>query len=89
MDQIRLIRVMKKLTNSQKGFVMYDSLCEEFGKTMIQHNLIYLRPTSCLSFDIPPHENPIITAESPAALVAMKQLLSQVNSEKELAISGQ
>jgi len=31
--KLELIRVMKKLSNSQKGFVMYNSLCEEFGKT--------------------------------------------------------
>ena len=32
-------------------------------------------PTSRLSFDVPSHEEPIITAESPAALIAMRKLL--------------
>ena len=50
---------------------------------MIQYNLIHLRPTSRLSHDVPSYKEPIITAESPAALVVMKVLLLELGSKGE------
>ena len=78
-----LIKVMKMLTKEE--IIMYNTLCKELGSavinSMIQYNLIHLRPTARLSFDVPKHRDPIITAKSPAALVAMKSLLLEVGSE--------
>ena len=75
--------IMKMLVNSKLGVVQYNSACDSIGKdiinSMIEYNLIHMRPTSRLSFDVPEHKRPIITAESPAALAAMKML---VNEEK-------
>ena len=80
-----LIKVMNMLTKT--GTLMYDDLCKEMGHTiinsMIQYNLIHLRPTARLSFDVCKHKDPIITAESPAALVAMKRLLLEVGKNTE------
>lgn len=74
---------MKMLVNSKLGVVQYNSACDSIGKdiinSMIEYNLIHMRPTSRLSFDVLGHKKPIITAESPAALAAMKML---VNEEK-------
>ena len=76
-----LITVMESLINAA-GIVPYDVICDNIGmsvvNSMIEYNIIHLRPTSSLSDDVPLHENPIITAESPAALVAMKELLREV-----------
>lgn len=73
------IEVMKKIVHADLGILDYNSLCEEFGKktinSMIAYNLLNFRPTSSLSFDIPSHRDPVITAESPAAFVAMKRLI--------------
>ena len=65
----------------------YDQLCGKFGEkiinSVIDYNLLHLRPTSHLSFDIPDHENPIVTAESPAALVAIRELVAKMEASGE------
>lgn len=59
--------------------MQYDGVCQDMGKevvdSMIEYNLIQLRPTSMLSFDISEHTDPIVTSETPAAFVAMKRIL--------------
>ena len=70
---------MELLVSSEFGTVKYKTACEEFGKpvihSMIEYNLLHMRPTSRLSFDIPSHNEPLVTAETPAALLAMKTIL--------------
>ena len=79
-----LIDVLKMLTENDKGLLSYKSLCDIVGKStvnsLIEYNILHLRPTSRLAFDVPIHANPIITAESPAAYVAMKEVLNEIDS---------
>ena len=64
----------------------YDDICEKLGvpvvNSMIEYNIIHLRLTSSLSDDVPIHNSPIITPESPASLVAMRKLLSGYSKYK-------
>ena len=80
-----LLDVMELLTKDESDFLYYNKLCEKFDKekvdSMIKHNLMHLRPTSSLSFDVPSHNTPIVTAESQAARVAMKKILSEIDHE--------
>ena len=61
-------------------FLEYDQLCEKFGleimDSVIEYNLMHLRPTSALSFDVPLHKIPIVIPESQAAKVAMENILN-------------
>ena len=74
-----LLGVMEMLTKCDS--LCYNKLCEEFDKevvdSMIECNLMHLRPTSSLAFDVLPHNTPIVTAESQAAGVAMEKILSE------------
>ena len=60
-----LVKTMEMLVNSEFGVVKYSSACQELGKavvhSMMEYNLIHMRPTSRLSFDIPSHSEPVIT----------------------------
>ena len=68
-----LLGVMEMLTKCD--FLCYNKLCEEFDKdSMIECNLMHLRPTSSLAFDVLPHSTPIVTAESQAARVAIEKI---------------
>ena len=71
--------MMELLVNAECGVIKYNTACQELGKSvvhsLIQYNLVHMCPTSRLSFDVPSHNKPIITAESPAALMAMRKLL--------------
>lgn len=84
--QVQLVTVMKKLTGSKSGFLIYDDLCKEIGKevidAMIDHNLLHLRPTKRFSYDLPdsPYDEPIVTAETPASLVAMRHILKNLDA---------
>ena len=61
-------------------FLEYDQLCENFGleimDSMIEYNLMHLRPTSALSFDVSLHKIPIVVPESQTAKVAMENILN-------------
>ena len=76
-----LIKVMQMLLDSEVGVIQYNSACQAIGRdilhSMIEYNLIHMRPTFRLSYDIPEHRKPVITAESPAALMAMKLILKE------------
>ena len=76
-----LIELMQDLTATSTGVLDYNVVCFKFGqgviKSMIKHNVIHLRTTSRLAYDVPNHADPIITAESPAAFVAMKKVLEE------------
>ena len=58
-----LIDVLKKLSENEKGLLSYKYLCDIVGKStvnsLIEYNILYLRPTSRLAFDVPFHANPI------------------------------
>lgn len=68
-----MLEVMKVLISSG-GIVDYRSMCSQFGKaiinSMIKYNIMRIRPTATITFDLPWH---IITHELPAAEVAMTQ----------------
>lgn len=78
-NKTQLVKMMEMLVNSESGIVQYNGVCQDMGKevvdSMIEYNLIQLRPTSMLSFDISEHTDPIVTSETPAAFVAMKRIL--------------
>ena len=76
-----LIELMEDFTATSTGVLDYNDVCFKFGhgviNSMIKHNIVHLRPTSRLAYDVPNHVNPIITAGSPAAFVAMKKVLEE------------
>jgi len=80
----KLIQMMEKITRAENGFLFYNSLCREMGdevvNSFINHNLLHLRPVKDFSYDLPeaPDEEPIVTAETPSSVVAMKQLLKDI-----------
>jgi hypothetical protein len=82
-QQDQFIQIMSKLTSAQEGFLIYEDLCAELGQSVvdafISQNLLHLRPTRDYAYDIPnaPSDKEIVTAETPAALYAMKRFLEQ------------
>jgi len=79
-----LIHIMTMLTENDddKGLLTYQFLCREMGnkviQSLIEYNIIHLRPSSVLAFDVPQHKYPVISAESPATRVAMQEILEQL-----------
>lgn len=73
-----LIGIMEMVCHN-KGIVDYETLCSKFGKetinSVIEYNVMHLRPTCTLSFDVEAHEEPIVTPESPASKAAMERIL--------------
>jgi len=55
---------------------LYDKFGKDVVHSMIEYNLMYLRPTCSLSYDVCYHENAIVMVESQAAKVAMEKLLT-------------
>ena len=82
-----LIDMMKMMAASPGGIIEYSGVCTKFGEdivnSVIEYNLMHLRPRHYLTFDIPYHRKPVVTPESPAAFAAMKLLLKRI-STKEL-----
>ena len=78
-------KMMELLVTSEFGTVKYKTVCKQFGKSvvhsMIEYNLLHMRPTSWLSFDIPSHNEPLVTTETPAALLAMKSILKDSSKD--------
>ena len=77
-----VVTMMKMLTSSKNGYVSYREFSDKLGEgkvdSLISHSLLYLRPTHKGSYDIPDAPDiPIITAESPCELFAMKKLLKE------------
>lgn len=75
--------MMKVIVNSDDGLVDYESMCSKLGKAainlIIEYNLMHVQPTAMMCFDVPWHDLPIVTAESPAAKVAMEKVLGTCN----------
>ena len=69
------------LVDSELDMADYNSVCQSIGREivifMIEYNLIHMRPTSSLSFDILMHRRHFITAELPATLMAMQMILKE------------
>ena len=84
----QLVTVMKKLVNSKEGFLAYEDLCKEIGlsvvDSLIDSNLLHLRPSPNFAYDLPKHHasKSILTAETPSSLVAMKEVLSDIENGK-------
>ena len=78
--QEKLVDLMKYLT-TRTGVLDYSYACFEFGSgvvnLLIKYNIIRLRRNSRLAYDVPNHANSIITAQSPAAFIAMKNVLEK------------
>jgi len=78
--------IMEKLVNSKMGFLNYNDVCKEVGKavvdSLIYYSLLHLRPTRSLTNDLPDHkeDTPVVTAETPCALIAMRQLVQERNA---------
>ena len=81
-NKIDLLKVMAKLIESENGFLLYHELCEELGKekivSLIKANLLHLRPTPKLSYDVEnAPDKVIVTAETPTSALAMKLILEE------------
>ena len=80
---------MKELVKAKTGFLYYEEVCVQFGKTsmdslkLIAKNLIHLRPTKRFSYDLL-YQKAIITAETPCGLIAMKRVLMELERIKDL-----
>ena len=80
----KIIAVMQKLVKAESGFLIYDDLCKEHGRSvidsMIEHNILHLRPTNYCSFDLPsqPKHKAIVTAESACGRIAMEDVLKEL-----------
>jgi len=84
----QFITMMKKLVDSESGFLVYEDLCKEMGQKVvdafIDYNLLHLRPSRNFAYDLPefPAGKSILTAETPSSLVAMRRILSDSAKEK-------
>jgi hypothetical protein len=89
-QQDQLTQMMSKLTSAEGGFLVYKDLCAELGQSVIDafiaQNLLHLRPTRDYAYDIPnaPYDKEIVTAETPAALYAMRRFLKDLPTEKSV-----
>ena len=76
-----LVKMMKMMAASV-GIIEYSEMCRQFGEevvnSVIEYNLMHLRPTHYLTCDISYHRKPVVTPESPAAFAAMKLLLQRI-----------
>ena len=75
----RVLQEIMEMLTSQDGIVDYQFMCSKFRKevinSIIEYNLMHLRPTCTLLFDVPLHESPIVTAKSQAGKVAMEKVM--------------
>eukprot|EP01066_Platyproteum_vivax_P018698 Platyproteum_vivax@DN7590_c0_g1_i1.p1 len=80
--------MMKKLVDSKTGFLVYEDLCKEMGRDVvdafIDNNLLHLRPSRDFAYDLPAHttKETILTAETPSSLIAMKDMLADIDKGK-------
>jgi len=85
-NQQQLVELMKKITRVKSGFLTYDPLCKEMGKevvdSFISHHLLHFRPTDEFAYDLEgvPKKRAVVTTETPAALIAMKDILDERSS---------
>jgi len=83
---------LRKLTESQSGFISYNILCKELGgndgnvtgmnkvSALISNNILHYRPPSNFARDlVPPPTSEVITAPSQPALRAMELFLARNN----------
>ena len=79
-----MVKVIKKFDESKCGYLDYNTMCKEVDEileSMIEYNVIHLRPYFKLCSDLNPAPQPtkaIITAESPVELFAMKNLIPEL-----------
>ena len=61
----------------------YIAICASYGSTvidsLIEHNIVHLRPVGMCSYDIPLHEEAIVTPESACGRIAMTLLLNTIS----------
>ena len=87
-DTEQLIKIMRAIVNAKEGFLDHEQLCDKYGrkviKSLIEHNILHLRPGKEFSYDLESQgiEQAVVTAETPASVVAMKQLLADIDSKK-------
>lgn len=86
MERDNLIDIMKAFINSPSRFLVYDDLCHEIGKDVINSliacNLIHLRPTKETSFDLEDQEEgvAVVTPETPSGYVAMECIVKRLTA---------
>lgn len=79
------LKVIGMLVEAENNFLFYEDLRSIIGTSvvdaLIESNILHLRPTEKYSYDIPGHRNrPIITAETPSSLLAMREILADVKN---------
>ena len=80
------IDLMRALTSNGKPYLVYDDLCLQKGKQLVDsfiaNNILHLRPGREFAYDLDVEQGtPIVTAESPAAHFAMRALLKKLDSD--------
>jgi len=83
-NQSQLTSLFQRLVDAKNGFIVYDDLCDDLGKdvvdALIACNCIHLRPSKTCTYDIPeaPENVAIVTAETQSSLFAMKLVLERL-----------
>jgi len=86
--------MLDMITSAPNGFVPYKTLCDTLGDTvansMIQHHLLHLRPNQEYYYDLSgvPDDEPVVTAESPTELFAMKLILDELQPSASKRSNG-
>jgi len=79
----QLYQMMELLVKSPDGFLEYENLCvtmtQKVVDSFIHYKILHLRSSKEFAWDIPnaPIERAIVTAETPSAIEAMRQLLNE------------
>lgn len=81
------LEVMRMLVEANNNFLFYQDVCDVIDQrvvdALIEANVLHLRPTEKYSYDIPGHKSrPILTAETPSSLLAMREILKEVKEGK-------
>ena len=87
-EEEQVVTIMRKLTSTEDGYLYYAEMRKEVGQvgldSMIEYNIIHLRPYFALSCSdinpLPDRPEAIITAESQVGLLAMKQVLTDIDN---------
>lgn len=82
----QFLTVIRMIVEAEGNFVVYENLCYIVGKevvdALIGANILHLRMTSSYSHDIPYYNRPILTAANPSKLLAMKEIVKEVERDR-------
>ena len=75
----QLVSTMKMLIESQCGYLLYSDLCTSLNSSvvdsLIEHNILNLRPVGLCSYDLALPGEAVVTPESACGRIAMEDLL--------------